>query len=195
MDHHQFDSLTRKLASRTGSRRGILQAITGGAASTTLGAIGLREATAKKKKKQKKCKKPKVKCGKKCCSPPVQTFRFAAVAMSGDKEVPANTGDPNGSGSAQFTIQGATICGTFQFANGTGDSTVKGTHIHAGAPGVDGGIVVDFSAAVLNQQTCVPCPGTTCSNIITNPAAFYANIHTGAFLNGAVRAQLQAVPS
>jgi hypothetical protein len=200
MDHHQFDSLTRQLANRTGSRRGILKAITASAASTGLGVIGLREAAAKKKKKQKKCKKPKVKCGKKCCSPPVQTlpvqtFRFAANDMSGANEVPVNSGDPTGSGSAQFTIQGTTICGTFQFANGTFDSTVNGTHIHAGAPGVDGGIVVDFSPAVLNQQTCVPCPGTTCSNIISNPAAFYANIHTVKFPSGAVRAQLQAVPS
>jgi hypothetical protein len=193
MDHDQFDSLTRQLARRTGSRRGILQAMTIGTTSITLGAIGLSVATAKKKKK--KCKKPKVKCGKKCCSPPAPIFRFAANAMSGANEVPVDSGDPSGSGSAQFTIQGATICGTFQFANGTPDSTVNGTHIHAGGPGVDGGIVVDFSPAVLNQQTCVPCPSTTCSNIISNPAAFYANIHTVKFPLGAVRAQLQAVPS
>ena len=54
---------------------------------------------------------------------------------------------------------------------------------------------VDFSPAVLDQQTCVPCPGTTCSDIINTPEAFYANIHTGAFSAGAVRAQLQADPS
>jgi hypothetical protein len=193
MDHDQFDSVTRQLASRTGSRRGIFQAITAGGASMTLSAIGFRESTAKKKKK--KCKKPKVKCGKKCCLKPVPVFRFSAVAMSGANEVPPGSGDPTGSGSAQFTIQGATICGTFQFTNGTPDSTVNGTHIHAGAVGVDGGIAVDFSPAVLNQQTCVPCPGTTCSDIISNPAAFYANIHTVAFPLGAVRAQLQAAPS
>ena len=51
----------------------------------------------------------------------------------GTKEIPANTGDPNGSGSAQLTIQGNTICGTFQFQSTSPNSGVVGTHIHVAA--------------------------------------------------------------
>src|SRR5215212_5614759 len=100
MDHGQFDSLTRLLADRAGSRRGIVQAMTAGVASLTLGAIGIAQVGAKKKKKKKKktCKSPLVKCGTKCCAPPAPILRFAAEQMTGDKEFPAGSGDQNGSG-------------------------------------------------------------------------------------------------
>src|SRR5215213_9917464 len=123
--------------------------------------------------------------------PPLPIFTLAAKEMTGAKEIPAGSGDPIGSGSAQFTIQGSTICGTFQFSSTTPNSTVTGTHIHAGASDAEGGIVVDFTPVGLGQPKCVPCPGTICDQIKATPAAFYANIHTGAFTAGAVRAQLE----
>lgn len=57
MDGHQFDQVLRSVAT---SRRTAI----GGAAATLAGIVGWREAEAGKKKK--KCKAPKVKCGKQC---------------------------------------------------------------------------------------------------------------------------------
>ena len=209
MDAERLETLLRSL-SETPSRRGALRLLFASALGGLI-TVGALPTVAKKKQKvtlchngqtisvSKKAKKKHLKHGDAvgpCQPPPPPIFRFAADPMTGANEVPPE--DPGGNGSAQFTIQGSTICGTFQLTT-TPPSTVTGTHIHAGASGAEGGIVVDFGAA-LNQQTCVTCPSAACpnastpSNIIANPAGFYGNIHTLAFSEGAVRAQLQAVP-
>lgn len=59
MDDHRFDALVRTLA---GSRRAVL----GGAIAAAAGALGQPES--KGKKRRRRCKSPKVKCGKKCLS-------------------------------------------------------------------------------------------------------------------------------
>lgn len=61
MDGSQFDRLARKLG-ETRTRRGVAAFL---AAAGTLPLLGIAGAEARKKKK-KKCKAPKVKCGKKC---------------------------------------------------------------------------------------------------------------------------------
>ena len=117
--------------------------------------------------------------------------------MTGAQEVAPTVGDPNGYGGAQFRVKGNQICVTFTFTTTT-PFTVTGTHIHEGAAGVNGGIVVDFGVATLGVETCVNCTTSACSpgvlgRIKANPPGFYANIHTNAFPNGAVRGQLQRV--
>ena len=182
MDDRRFDNLTRTAFTES-SRRQVLV----GAASGLLALVPLpssEHAAAKKKGKSKKKKKKK-------------TFRFQANPMTGAQEVAPTVGDPNGSGSAQFQVKGNQICGTFTFATTT-PFTVTGTHIHEGAAGVSGGIVVDFGAATLGVETCLNCTTSACEpgvlgRIKANPAGFYANIHTNAFTNGAVRGQLQRV--
>ena len=57
MDDSWFDSFTRSLVERSGTRRGAIQVVTSGIAGVVLGAIGLVDVEAKKKKKRKKKKK------------------------------------------------------------------------------------------------------------------------------------------
>jgi hypothetical protein len=204
METDRFETLLRYLAT-TPSRRTALRLLAGSSLGGLLTIGGAHLGVAKKKKVtlchkglttitvSKKAKKKHIKHGDTvgACPttlPPV--FSFKADPMTGANEVPPVV--TMGTGSAQFTIQGSTICGTFQ-ATGL-SSSVTGKHIHAGVAGVDGGVVVDFTAAVLNEQLCVPCPGTVCADIIANPAVFYANTHTTNNPDGEVRAQLQAVP-
>ncbi|MCA9880426.1 MAG: hypothetical protein KC442_21675 [Thermomicrobiales bacterium] len=62
MDGHQFDDLLRRMAT---SRRTIV----GGVLAAAAGLPDWPDAAAKKRRKRKrKCKSPKVKCGKKCLS-------------------------------------------------------------------------------------------------------------------------------
>jgi hypothetical protein len=64
-------------------------------------------------------------------------------------------------------------------------------HIHAGAKGVAGPIVVDLTP-ILGGQRCVDvADGSLLQDISDNPASYYVNIHNAAYPNGAVRGQLE----
>jgi len=171
--------LTATTRRATIARGGRLAAVLGLFATGVWG-----QATEAKKKKKKKKKK---------------TINLSASPMSGANEVPGpGAGDPNGFGAASFTIKGSQICGTFNLTTNPA-STVVGTHIHQAAVGVDGPIVVSFTPPTIDQKICVTCPSSACSDstilsqITSNPGGFYANIHTQAFPDGAVRAQLVKV--
>ena len=162
---------------------------TGGKLAAILGflGVGLWAVPGEAKKKHKKKKKKK-------------TFNFKADPMTGANEVPgAGVNDPLGSGSSTFRIKGNQICGTFNFTTTTPNSTVSGTHIHQAAVGVNGPLVVDFQVATIGVEKCLtctsgpPCDAGILGQIKANPAGFYANIHTNAFPNGAVRGQLVRV--
>ena len=126
------------------------------------------------------------------------TRNFIAKPMTGAKEVPG-PGDPGGKGSAQFGITGSQICATFRFTTTDTPFQITGTHIHKGVAGVKGDIVVNFGAAPNGKTVCKTCPSTACpdsrilSKIKANPSAYYANIHTGDFPDGAVRGQLREI--
>jgi hypothetical protein len=160
--------LTRRAALALG---GLFAALTG------LG--GLDAEAKKRKRRRRKNKKRKKKRG---------SFFLEAPEMTGDKEVPSGSGDPNGQGSGECSIKGNEVCCTFQFTTEP-DSPITGVHIHEGPPDEDGPIRVDFQGQL---DTCVLADEGIAAKIKTNPSAFYANIHTEDFLDGAVRAQLQA---
>src|SRR3954454_15945068 len=134
---------------------------------------------AKKKHKKKKTKK---------------TINLRATLL-GSNEVPGTgAGDPNASGNCSFIIRGSQICGTFNLTT-TPLSPVSGNHIHQAAAGTNGPIVINFPVTTLGQQVCVSCPSSACdssvlSQVNSNPAGFYCNVHTNAFPNGAARGQL-----
>ena len=122
--------------------------------------------------------------------PPPQppTYDLLVARLTGAAEVPG-PGDPDGFG---FTIvaivsQQQTICATGLLGS-IGQQT--GVHIHQGAAGEAGPVVVDLS-----QQTCIGNVAPALIQAISaNPAGYYVNVHTAEFPNGAVRGQLSAVP-
>jgi len=78
-----------------------------------------------------------------------------------------------------------------------GDITMM--HIHRGAAGVNGGIVVDllaggavFDPATFTASGSVPAAAALATEIANTPGEFYVNIHTGAAPLGLVREQLGA---
>ena len=166
----RFDDLSRSVSTRFPRRSWFVGLASGLLAALPL-TLGREDLEAKRKKKKK-------------------TYKFTAGSMTGAQEVPPSDGDPIGQGIATFTIKGKQICGLFTLSQAT-SFTVTGTHIHQGAVGVDGPIVVSFGATV-GSKVCLNAAGIV-NQIKANPAGFYANIHTSTSPNGAVRGQLQRV--
>ena len=130
----------------------------------------------------------------------VSTPAFAATsnlvkltATATGANVMAGKGSPTGSGSATFTINEAkgTICYSI---NSKDLSAITGVHIHKGAAGVDGPVVVAMNAKEFNKNgsysACVKESPTLLGDISMNPSMYYFNIHTKTFPAGAVRGQL-----
>jgi hypothetical protein len=113
--------------------------------------------------------------------------------LTGGQEVPG-PGDADGTGTAAITIDraGGEVCWDINVQNITLPATAA--HIHRGAVGVAGGIEVTLSApnATGTAAGCTTVGGALATEIATNPAAFYVNVHTTDFGGGAVRGQLGA---
>ena len=113
------------------------------------------------------------------------------ATLTGAAEVP-DPGDPNGSGTAEITLDDDNneICWDITVADITLPATAA--HIHTGAAGVPGGVLVTLSAPGANgtAEGCTPEEDDVVDDIIANPAGFYVNVHTTDFTAGAVRGQL-----
>ena len=133
---------------------------------------------------------------------------FAALALAGvvmAKEVTLSTtlaggatetppGDPDGSGTASVTIDpdSGKVCWNISVSN-IADATQS--HIHVGAAGVSGDVVVplDVDGFSGSTQGCIEGQDKALlAKIIANPAGYYVNVHTADYKPGAVRGQLAA---
>jgi hypothetical protein len=164
----------------TSTRRAIVTI--GARWAVPLALLGLHTSPADARKRKKKKKKKK----------PVRVVaRLIAPEMIGENEVPPESGDQDGTGSATFLFKSnGQICADFDALN-VGDVTLM--HIHEGGEGVEGDPVVDFSAFVNDADLagCVSVNSTLFNQIKANPAEFYANLHTDEFAAGAIRDQLE----
>jgi hypothetical protein len=118
--------------------------------------------------------------------------------LNGRNELDATTlqpgvGDPDGFGSAAFTIDGDQLC--FGITVGNLDIPVM-AHIHKGRKFENGPIVVPLTQPTSGDpgasSGCVTADTPALlADIQAHPRAYYANVHTGAFMAGAVRGQLK----
>jgi hypothetical protein len=105
--------------------------------------------------------------------------------LIGANEVP-NPGDPDGTGFARVTLnpgQGE-VCWEISYAN---IDPATAAHIHIGAAGVPGGVVVPLNP---NEPGCVSASQELIKDIIQNPENYYVNVHNVEFPGGAIRGQL-----
>ena len=115
-----------------------------------------------------------------------------SVGLSGAEEVPAIKTDAKGSGAFRVKSDG-TITGSVSTEG------VQGTmaHIHRGAKGVNGPVVVPFPvfdglpASFNGVDGCVSADPALVDEIRHHPAGFYVNLHTPDFPGGAIRGQLR----
>jgi hypothetical protein len=104
-------------------------------------------------------------------------------------EVLPDPGPDGATGFAVVTFAGTTVNYSI-LVSGLGDITAA--HIHEGAAGATGGVVVDLAASFV-QGTAIgstTADQATIDAIVANPAGYYVQVHTTDFAAGALRGQL-----
>ncbi len=112
------------------------------------------------------------------------------ATLTGAQEV--GGGDPNGAGKAEITISDNfdQVCWDLNDISGIGPITAA--HIHSGTAGNNGPPV--FTLRPANEggyKGCTDGAEWTQNRIQNNPQAFYVNVHTAEYPNGAIRGQLR----
>ena len=107
------------------------------------------------------------------------------ASLSGLNEVTPPGGDADGTGEAEVEVKGTEVCWEIEVAN---IATVTGAHIHVGAIGANGGVVVNFQGQLQGCTTVSPGLATALRN---TPQSYYVNVHNAAFPGGAVRGQMR----
>ena len=124
------------------------------------------------------------------------------IRLSGANEVP--TADPDGIGWARVSVRpdDGTVCYVIKVKR---IDAVTAAHIHVGAAGTNGGVVVDL--AILSADTKVTESSTIYHDCLegldtalltaikADPAGYYLNVHTSVYPDGAIRGQLARTSS
>jgi hypothetical protein len=121
------------------------------------------------------------------------TPTYTAV-LYGSNENPA--ADPKAVGFAEVTLDPVANTVTFWLEAPDLDN-VNASHIHRGAAGVNGPVVIPFNQPFPNGFSMGTTTGVAPSliaEIMANPANFYVNIHNNQFPGGAVRGQMTTAP-
>jgi hypothetical protein len=120
---------------------------------------------------------------------PTAGGRAFTVALTGEAESPA--GDPVGTGTATMRLRAGQgqVCYRLSVEN---LAPAAAAHIHRGASGVAGPVVVPLTTPGADGASsgCAPATRAVVSAILAQPASYYANVHTAEFPAGAVRGQL-----
>ena len=114
--------------------------------------------------------------------------RFTAT-LTGASEVPG-PGDPDGMGTATIRVNSGRgqVCYTISV---NGIEPARMAHIHEGAAGASGPVVVGLMAPTNGtSQGCASITRELAKEIIKNPSDYYVNVHNASFPAGAVRGQL-----
>jgi hypothetical protein len=144
-------------------------------------------------------------------SPSAAAAPTFGATLSPANEVPAIVNaDATGSGTVAVTMN-TTKDGSGNITAATADFTVTlsgfpagtvltGAHIHPGAAGTNGGVLVSLALAAGEitlpngsatfSKNAVPVDAAAAQGIINAPAGYYFNVHTTLNAGGAARAQL-----
>ncbi|NUO65569.1 MAG: CHRD domain-containing protein [Gemmatimonadaceae bacterium] len=137
-------------------------------------------------------------CNSRDTAAPPKPEQYTA-SLSGSNETTPPALIIGATGSATITVNGHDLAWTLttaNFASGTtapgSSSTTLPAHIHVGAAGVSGGIVVPLSATVNGTTSGT---ATVVDSVLTHLRAgdAYVNVHTAARPSGEIRGQLTRV--
>lgn len=146
-------------------------------------------------------------------APSNQPLVFTASLSAANEVPPISNAESPAAGDVTITITptrdasnaitGGSVAMNFTVRNLTTTSSIVLAHIHSGAAGVNGPVVVNSN---LSAATAIATPNgsasfersglqadaATINNIVSNPAGFYFNVHTALNPGGVVRGQLRA---
>jgi hypothetical protein len=114
-----------------------------------------------------------------------------SAKLSGSNEV--GGGDTDANGTAAVKTRGTEVCYDLKWSG----VDVTMAHIHKGAAGQNGDIVVNFFASetaldASSKTGCVTAKDAVVKALAANPANYYVNLHSAEFPKGAIRGQLVA---
>jgi hypothetical protein len=135
--------------------------------------------------------------------------------LSPANENPAITGaESGGTGAAQVSmtvtrdssnaVTGGFATMTFQLSGFNSTSSVVGAHIHRGAAGINGPVIVNTGLSGVSPFTLdggtgqftardIPVDAATMQSILENPAGWYFNVHSPVNPGGFARGQLTRI--
>jgi hypothetical protein len=136
---------------------------------------------------------------------------YTVQLLPSNEVPPVSNADSTGTGTATVTLNltkdasGAITAATADFqvtvSGFPANSTLVGAHIHGGAAGANGSVLVSTGLSGGNSvaltdgsgsfsRTGITVDPTVAQAIVNNPAAYYFNIHTSLNPSGAARGQL-----
>ena len=139
---------------------------------------------------------------------------FTAQLSPANEVPPVGGSEGGGGGSVQITfdvardasnaITGATASFHFQLTGFPSGTRIQGAHIHPGAAGVNGPVIVGTpitaaaaiplsNGGVEYRASGIPVDAATLQAMTTNPAGFYFNVHSPLNPGGFVRGQLTRI--
>lgn len=115
------------------------------------------------------------------------TVNFTAT-LNGASETPADTSKATGMGTFKYDRTTYMLSGTVTFSG----MTATASHIHKGAVGVAGPVVIplDVTDPVTSPITLAPTLLDSTQRADLMNGMFYVNIHSAAYPNGEIRGQL-----
>jgi hypothetical protein len=113
--------------------------------------------------------------------------KVITVPMTGKQESPA--GSPTGKGTAKITLNDTKgqVCFRLSWS---GIGTPSASHIHKGAKGKAGPVVVPLFGGTAKKSGCVSASKSLVAAIMKKPGSYYVNVHTAKYPDGAIRGQL-----
>lgn len=110
-----------------------------------------------------------------------------SAALTAEEEVQPGPAGAKGTAALQADPDTGQVCYKLTYE---GPGTPGAAHIHKGAKGVAGGVVIDLKIAENGLEACVPADPAAVKAVVADPAGHYVNIHTAEYSAGAVRGQL-----
>ncbi len=137
-------------------------------------------------------------------SPSTAPMVFTALLSQASEVPPIGNVESSGHGAVQITVTGSTADVYFQLSGFPGETRVQGAHIHPGAAGVNGPVIVGTpltagaplpltNGTVEYHIAGLTVDAATLAGLTNNAGGYYFNVHSPLNPGGFARGQLTRI--